>query len=400
MCVITTLSLAGIGTAIAAGASAVGTAAAAAGSALAAGAMTVGSAIATGATAAASAVGSGLAAIGGSITSGLSAAGSMIAEGATAAGSAIASGAEAAGSAIVSGAEAVGGTIAEGATAAVEGAQTAAASVGLADAPAGTALTGSKIATAEMAAGATDAGVSVNSVMSAELAEMGLTGNAASGTQMGAVAFEAAPMSTGELLAKGAIAAGAGIATGTMSYQSALAANEAQAKAYQQQAEQERIAADQSRIASALSAQNAKNARIKAGMEMEAGELQAADKARIARQEAGAGLAKVASQGVMIEGRKESVSTMYEADQKAELAYDQAKIIQNASMRAWGYMADAKSMDLEALGHQYAAYGHEVGAAGLRQLARDTRRNGRVSSATSGLIQGISTAASVGSLLI
>ena len=43
-----------------------------------------------------------------------------------------------------------------------------------------------------------------------------------------------------------------------------LSAVEAQAKADQQQAEQERIAADQSRLASALSSQNAKNARIKA----------------------------------------------------------------------------------------------------------------------------------------
>lgn len=248
------------------------------------------------------------------------------------------------------------------------------------------ALTGNELATAEMAAGVTDAGVSTNSVMSAELAEMGLTGNAASATQMGNVALKTATSSTAELLAKGAVAAGAGIAMGTMSYQSALKAAEAQAQAQEDQAKQMDLAGK-------LAAQNAKNARTKAGMEMEAGELDAADEARIARQEAGTAIAKAAGNGVMVEPRKESMTTMLEADQKAELVYDQAKIMQNAQMRAWGYLAEGRNYDYEALGQAY-------GAASLRSAARETRRAGKVNAWSSAIGTGLSTGSSVGSLLI
>ena len=192
--------------------------------------------------------------------------------------------------------------------------------------------------------------------------------------------------STAELLAKGAVAAGTGIAMGTMSYQSAVKAAEAQARAQEDQAEQMKMAGE-------LAKQNAANARTKAGMEMESGELDAADKARISRQEAGSAIAKAAGSGVMIEPRKESMTTSLEADQKAELVYDQAKIMQNAQMRAWGYMAEGLNYDMEALGQSY-------GAASLRSAARETRRAGRVNALTSAFGTGLSTGASVGSLLI
>lgn len=192
--------------------------------------------------------------------------------------------------------------------------------------------------------------------------------------------------STAELLAKGAIAAGTGIAMGTMSYQSAVKQAEAQARAQEDQAKQAELAA-------ALASQNAKNARLKAGMEIEAGELDAADKARIARQEAGTAIAKAAGSGVMVEGRKESMTSMLEQDQKAELVYDQAKIIQNAQMRAWGYMAEGRNYDLEALGQSY-------GASALRSAAKETRRAGKVNAWGAAFGTGLSTGASVGSLLI
>ncbi len=253
------------------------------------------------------------------------------------------------------------------------------------------AMTGDKLATAELAAGATDVGGSTNGVMSAELAEMGLTGNASAGTQMGDVALKAAKASTAkastaELLAKGAVAAGAGIAMGTMSYQGAVRAAEAQARAQEDQAVQMKLAGK-------LAEANAKNARVKAGMEVEAGELDAADKARIARQEEGTAIARAAGSGVMVEPRKESATTMLEADRKAELVYDQAKIMQNAQMRAWGYLAEGRNYDMEALGQRY-------GAASLRSAARETRRAGKVNAWTSAFGSGLSTGASVGSLLI
>lgn len=251
-------------------------------------------------------------------------------------------------------------------------------------------------ATALGAATPAEAAATTNSVMSKEIASLSTTGafptaeTAAVGSgATGGVVTEAGAgvtASTAELLAKGAVAAGAGIAMGTMSYQSAVKAAEAQARAQEDQAEQMKLAGK-------LAEANAKNARIKAGMEVEAGELDAGDKARIARQESGAAIAKAAGSGVMVEPRKESMTTMLEADQKAELVYDQAKIMQNAQMRAWGYLAEGRNYDLEALGQRY-------GAAGLRSAARETRRAGKVNAWTSAIGSGLSTGASVGSLLI
>ncbi len=114
----------------------------------------------------------------------------------------------------------------------------------------------------------------------------------------------------------------------------------------------------------------AKNEEIKAGLEEEAGQREAIDAARKAKQERGTGIAQMAANGVMVDDAREgSVPTMYESDLAAELAYDQAKIMENANLRAWGYRASA---------------------AELRRSARTRRRAGYVSAGLSGLTAGLS----------
>jgi len=172
-----------------------------------------------------------------------------------------------------------------------------------------------------------------------------------------------------------------GIIAGVNAYRSA----QSEANALQTQAFQESLASSMSQIQSDVARQNAENARVKAGMEIESGESEAADKSREVKQETGSGLAKAAGSGVMIEGRKESVSTMYEADQKAELAYDQAKIMHNAQLKAWGYQANADILDQQA---------NETLRAG-----RAKARMGYISAASSALSAGLSTYGGVKTLL-
>lgn len=160
-------------------------------------------------------------------------------------------------------------------------------------------------------------------------------------------------------------AAAMSLGTGIMSgVQAQKAANE-QARIEQQQAQAERIRAEQ---------------------EMDAAKRETIDAARRARQEKGTGIAQMAANGVMIDDAREgSEATIYEGDSAAELAYDQAKIIHNAQLRAWGYDNNATVMSAEARQTQLAG--------------RNKARAGYVAAPFQALSSGLSTYSGIKSLL-
>lgn len=95
----------------------------------------------------------------------------------------------------------------------------------------------------------------------------------------------------------------------------------------------------------------------RAQTELESGRREAIDVARKSKQEQGAGIAQLAANGVMVDDAREgAVPTMYEGDMAAELAYDQAKIMQNANLRAWGYRSNAAELRSSARTRRRAGY--------------------------------------------
>lgn len=209
----------------------------------------------------------------------------------------------------------------------------------------GVPLTGERLALAQLSGGYTDVAQGVQTT--AETAKT----TAASG------------MTTAEKISLG-VGIGTGVLQGVQAYGENEAAKDA-AKIQRQQADLERM---------------------RAGQEMDAAQQEAIDAARKAKQRLGTGKAQMAANGVMMDDtRAGSEPMVYEGDAAAELAYDQAKIMHNAQLRAWGYQENARVLDAQ--------------AADTLRAGRRKARAGYISAAISGLNAGVNTYASTKTLL-
>lgn len=88
----------------------------------------------------------------------------------------------------------------------------------------------------------------------------------------------------------------------------------------------------------------AKFEKIRAQQALDRAALEKMDNARRNRQLVGKAKVAAAANGIMLESRAESLASMWEQDQNAELAYDNAKIDYNAQLEAWGYRENARRL--------------------------------------------------------
>lgn len=208
----------------------------------------------------------------------------------------------------------------------------------------GVPLTGERLALAQLSGGYTDVPTGVETTVET-------TKTASAG------------MTTAEKISLG-VGIGTGVLQGVQAYGENEAAKDA-AKIQRQQADLERM---------------------RAGQEMDAAQQEAIDAARKAKQRLGTGKAQMAANGVMMDDtRAGSEPMVYEGDAAAELAYDQAKIMHNAQLRAWGYQENARVLDAQ--------------AADTLRAGRRKARAGYISAAISGLNAGVNTYASTKTLL-
>lgn len=206
----------------------------------------------------------------------------------------------------------------------------------------------------------------------AETLAQGTSGAWEIGTTVGPEIQATAEVTEKGLTTAEKIAIGTGI--GAAALQGVMAYNEGKAT---------EEAADE---AAKVQRQQAAAERLRAGQEMDAAHQEAIDAARKAKQQLGTGRAQMAANGVMMDDVREgSVPTTYEADTRAELAYDQAKIMHNAQLRAWGYRENARVLDLQ--------------AADTLRAAKSKARAGYISAALSGLTAGLNAYGSTKTLL-
>lgn len=79
-------------------------------------------------------------------------------------------------------------------------------------------------------------------------------------------------------------------------------------------------------------------------VQAEANQVEAA---KVRQQVVGAGKTAFAANGVLLEGRAGSATAMWEQDEAADLAYEQALIKQNADNEVFGYLANAKMAEAQ-----------------------------------------------------
>lgn len=216
---------------------------------------------------------------------------------------------------------------------------------GWALAPAGAAAGTTGSAVTGVAAGTTasaEAGSAASVLAAGEAGAMGLNGAAGASTiaeaaEVGAVSTATASEATGAAGLTAAEKAALGVAgLGVVgSGGSQIMAAKAEADALKDQAKADKV---------------------RAGQAQDEGREEAIDAARRARQDLGRGRAQLAASGVMMDGAPTQVPAMYETDIAVERAYDQAKIMQNANLRAWGYNTSASLGRRSAYGRMRAGY--------------------------------------------
>lgn len=72
-----------------------------------------------------------------------------------------------------------------------------------------------------------------------------------------------------------------------------------------------------------------------------------AEAVKARQQLVGAGKTAFAANGILLEGREGSATAMWEQDEAADLAYEQALIKQNADNEVFGYLANAKMAEAQ-----------------------------------------------------
>lgn len=76
-------------------------------------------------------------------------------------------------------------------------------------------------------------------------------------------------------------------------------------------------------------------------------EANQAEAVKARQQLVGAGKVAFAANGVMLEGREGAATAMWEQDEAADLAYEQAQIKRNADNEVYGYLANAKMAEAQ-----------------------------------------------------
>lgn len=205
---------------------------------------------------------------------------------------------------------------------------------------------------AALGVGAAGAGASAGAAggAAAPVAPAAVGGAGAAGGAAAAGGAKAAATYGGLTAGQWGIVGLGAVATG-VSGASAIMQGQAEAKALKRQAELDEI---------------------RAGQVQEAAQEEAATIARKARRLQGAQKTAAAANGMMLEGRAESAPSMIEQDTAMEAAWDTQKMLHNANMEAWGYMARA---DVE------------------RMNARNARRTGNLRFGGALLQGGLSTGA-------